>query len=194
MQHKQAHFIYQVPIAIILVLELVADKNVHEHFQIDAEGFIGESFINFDTSGVPANATISSAVCEISGASENEDDDFDIQVRLHNWGPTLTTSDWVINTSLSGKTLLAHLATTSFGTGYNTFVDDAFAANVVKAGTTYVLLNSSRHLAGTPVTAGRQEWVRMDTGSATNKPKLTVTYTTGSTGFTGMVVTRELRG
>ena len=77
---------------------------------------------------------------------------------------------------------------------YNTFTDDAFAANVVKAGTTYVLLNSSRHLAGTPVTAGRQEWVRFVTGSDTNKPKLTVTYTTGSTGFTGMVVTRELRG
>lgn len=147
-----------------------------------------ESFLSFDTSSLPDTDTIDSAVLAVYGSTDSTGtSDFTIRARIHDWGGSLTTTDWVAGANLSGKTLVASFDTSGFSTsGYNSFTSEsAFTSNVNKTGTTYLIISSSRHEAGT--TAGQQEQVQfyMANESGTSKdPKLTVTHTASSASAT----------
>jgi hypothetical protein len=140
--------------------------------------------LDFDTSAIPANAIISSAVlslCPYSKLANNGSAPV-VRARLSDWGTTLTTADWIAGASLSGLPLLAHIAqadVVTSGNPYNAFTDDAMAANIVKGGHTRMLIVSDRLEAGTAPGTGQEyvRWIAMDFTGTTYDPKLVVTYT-----------------
>jgi hypothetical protein len=153
-----------------------------------------ETFLGFDTSGVGTD-TVSAVVLRLTSAVNASDTDFTIEARVHDWGASLTTGDYVAGADLSAKTLLAHYATSggwTAETAYD-FVDDAFPANVNKTGTTNILLDSDRHAAGTEPTG--DEYIQpytadVDGTGTTRDPKLTVTH--AATPVVGMPTFRRL--
>jgi hypothetical protein len=154
--------------------------------QMSSDGYdqytVWEPFLGFDTSAL-GSATVGSAVLNLTSNSDGSSVDFTVQARLCDWGATLTTADWVAGGSLSGLTLLGSYDTSGGfvpGTAYD-FSDTAMAANVNKAGTTRMLLCSSRTVSNN-VPAGPSEWINpraADYTGTTSDPKLTVTYSAG---------------
>lgn len=137
--------------------------------------FVYEDFIAFDTSSVVG--TIVSATLSLYGVADASTTDFVVQARLHDWGATVTSADWVAGASLSSKTLLASMNTSAFSAAtYNLLTSDAaFVSNINQAGVTRMLLCSSRTVSGTPPTGN--EFVEFNSASQTgtaNDPKLVI--------------------
>jgi hypothetical protein len=142
--------------------------------------YCGESFLSFITSDVPDDATISAAILSLYVAGEQSVTDFTLEARLRDWGATLTTADWVAGASLSALTLLASKSTVGIsGAAYLALTSEAaFATNVNKTGTTLLLLDSSRHVAGTTPTGNEYiDCSSSEYAGTTQDPKLVVTYT-----------------
>jgi hypothetical protein len=140
-----------------------------------------EAFMDFDTSVITDTDTIDSAALGIYGSNDFSTTDFTIQVRLNDWGGTLTTADWVSGASLSGTLLATYATSGGWSTaGYNTFTDVAFPANINKAGSTRVMFNSDRHAAGSAPAGFTNEFVDAyyaDDAGTTRDPKLVVVTT-----------------
>ena len=153
------------------------------YWDVNGQYQVWESFAGFDTSSI-GSGSVSAATLRLTSNSDGSTTDFTVEARLHDWGTGLTSADWVAGASLSGKTLLAHYATSGGfvnGTGYD-LVDDAFAANINKTGTTRLLLCSSRTTAGTAPADQVDEYIyaySADQAGTTQDPKLTVTYAQG---------------
>ena len=153
------------------------------YWDVNGQYQVWESFAGFDTSSI-GSGSVSAATLRLTAYVDWSTTDFTVEARLHDWGTGLTSADWVAGASLSGKTLLAHYATSGGfvnGTGYD-LVDDAFAANINKTGTTRLLLCSSRTTAGTAPADQVDEYVNAysaDYSGTTTDPKLTVTYAQG---------------
>lgn len=139
---------------------------------------IYEAFLRFDTSFLGTD-TITSAVLSLYVNNNSSVTDFIAEARLHPWGATLETADWVAGASLSGLTLLATLDTSAVtGAAYNDFTDVALPANINKTGFTNIMLSSSNHRLGNAPTA--DEYLGVDTkanGGTTTGPKLTIVST-----------------
>ena len=156
-----------------------ADNWIFDGYADQYSGY--ELFISFDTSSI-GSGTISTATLNMTIQEDRTGgSDFNIQARLHDWGTSVTTADWVAAASLSGKTLLAHKSTVgiSNGSAYD-FTNDALVANINKSGSTRMLLASDRFAAGT-IPSG-EEFVHLRTADytgTTNDPKLVITYSTG---------------
>ena len=138
-----------------------------------------ESLFSWDTSIIPVGATVTSAILKITPASDFSVTDFIMEARIHDWGASVTVGDWVAGAALGGKLLVAHYDTAN---GFTpnvevTFIDDAFAANVVKGGITRILINSSRHRLGNQPTGNElvSIWNAEQTGTSQD-PKLVVTW------------------
>lgn len=133
----------------------------------------------WNTSALTSVATVTAVVLDMYGGVDSSTTDFTIEARLHDWGTSVTTADYVAGASLSGKTLLATFATSGFNaSGYNTFTNVAFPANVNKTGVTRILLCSSRQTNNNQPT--NDEYVGLlsaDNTGTTQDPKLTITYT-----------------
>ncbi len=144
-----------------------------------------EAFWDFDTSSIPADAVITSATLEVYVVSLNTTSSAAgiLRARVKDWGASVTSADWVAGASVSGQTLVAHTVAMSSLTAsaYNTFIDDALVANIVKAGTTRLMVTSDRFEAGTVPTGAPNgsEYASLETANGSNPPKLTVTWTTG---------------
>ena len=144
------------------------------HFQ---EGFIG-----FDTSSL-AGATVSAASLSLydSDHSFSVASAFVMQARSHDWGVALTAGDFVAGADLSGKMLLAHLASSSrVANQYQDFVDDALPANLNLTGFTRMVLALDLMEAGTaPGIDTYNSWAftSADAVGTTQDPKLVITYT-----------------
>ena len=142
-------------------------------------GFQG--FLRFDTSSLTSAATISSSVlnmvCAYGGDASS-----DHQARIHDFGATVTSGDWVAGGTVAGKTLVAHKAVGSLSssTRYD-WTDDALAANTSKTGYTSLILSEADFAADVaPTTNHSGSWVKASGGA--NDPRLTVTYTMPATG------------
>lgn len=145
--------------------------------------FCWELFLDFDTSSIPDTDVIDSVSLSLWLEDDLSTQDFTVQARLHDWGGTLTTADWVSGANLSTKTLLATLATNGIGSAgaYKAFTSDAaFVSNVSKTGTTYILLNSDRHSGSNwPSGEERVEFGMQESGHA---PKLVVDHSAATGG------------
>ena len=143
------------------------------------------AFLDFDTSGIPDDATITAVELSLYGSFDASDTDFDIEARLHDWGASLTTADWVAGADLGAKTLLASKATSGWSaSAYNAFTENgsSFRDSINKTGVTRVIVCSSRHRAGnTPTGDERITFYAAEEASTTKDPKLVVTYTTSTT-------------
>lgn len=149
-----------------------------------------ESFLSFDTSGI--TGTISSVTLSLYGDGDGSGEDFIIEARLHDWGPSLGDTDWVAGADLGSKTLLASRATVSGWAGfYNAFASEAaFAANINRSGSTRMVICSSDHREGNaPATYFnfiRYIGAPAFGGGASPNPKLTIETAPGGWGV-GMI-------
>lgn len=152
-----------------------------------------EGFIDFDTSSIPSAATILTSALDlyVTSTSTSSSAAAIPRVRVKDWGAAVTSADWVAGASASGQTLVAHFAALSGLTSgaYNTAADDALAANINKGGVTRFMLTTDRFEDGTAPTGAPNggEYVSFDSNEGTNKPKLTVTWTTGSPNTRGLL-------
>lgn len=107
-----------------------------------------ESFLSFDTSDI--SGTITSVVLSLYGTGDGSADDFIVEARLHDWGPTLGDTDWVPGGDLGSKTLLAAKPTNvGWASNYNALTSEAaFAANINRSGSTRMVICSSDHREG----------------------------------------------
>lgn len=158
-----------------------------------------ESFISFDTSSIPTGATINSATLSLYGIGDFSTTDFTLEARVHDWGATMTTADFVAGGSLSGKTRVATLSSSGFTvSGYNTMTEDGtnLRSNINKGGITRFVICSNRTVSNTTPTGN--EFVTISLGATTGNsqdPKLVITYTnlqsvTGTITMSGVLTKR----
>lgn len=133
-----------------------------------------EGFLQFDTSAVAG--TITSATLHLYGQADFGAGVDTWEVRAHDWGTTLGTTDWVSRANLPSLTLVASKAGAISTSSYNAFTSEAaFLAAINQAGSTRLLVNSLRHR--TSVAPSGAEYARFesrDTGGTTTGPKLVI--------------------
>jgi len=113
---------------------------------------VGQAFIAFDTSalGIPATKVITAVSLQIRGQAGGglPDSPFVIEARLHDWGATMTSADFVPGSSLGSKTLLATYDVANppddwLTSSYMTFTsEDAFLSSINQSGFTRIVLAS----------------------------------------------------
>lgn len=142
-------------------------------------------YLKFDTSSIPDDAEITSVTLSCYGYNDLSTTDFTVEARLHDWGASLTSADWIAGSALSGKTLLASRSSSGWNTsGYNTFTENGsnFRNNINKTGTTYIVLCSAEHTAQSPPTNDEYIGLYFSDETGTSKdPKLEITYSTAHT-------------
>jgi hypothetical protein len=138
-----------------------------------------EQFISWDTSSIPAGATVTLATISLYVQLDQSDTDFTIEVRPYDWSTTVTTADWIAGASLSGLTLLASKGTAGISTvAYTALTSEAaLLSAIVTGGTTRVVVDSSRHVAGNQPSALERVYFYMNEKGAGYQPKLYVEYT-----------------
>lgn len=144
--------------------------------------YLYELFIQFDTSGIPDDATVTAVELKLRFSAALYT--YTVNVREHDWGTAVTNTDWVAGADASGKTLLASYASASLnGSGYTTFTsEDAFITAINKTGATRMVICSSRVENGdVPVGNERLLFYPSEKGAGYT-PTLTVTYTEAVTG------------
>lgn len=136
---------------------------------------IFEGFLAFDTSGVTGSKT--SATLSLYGGYDASDTNFVYEARLHDWGASLTEGDWVAAGSLSSKTLLASINTSSWASAYmNLTSEAAFLSNINTSGFTRMVTCSDRVTAGTQPTGDEYTYISSaDETGTTQDPKLVIT-------------------
>lgn len=140
-----------------------------------------EGFVQFDTSGLPDDCTITDVALSLYGNGPADAQEFTVNARAYNWGAGLTTADWVSGADLAALPLLATIAQSVLkGTlAYHAFASEAaFLTNINKTGPTYIILSSSRHEAGTQPSAYERVTPYSTDKGAGYEPELVVTYTT----------------
>lgn len=142
-------------------------------------------YAEFDTSSIGSGDTINSATLSVWSFFNETTTDFTLQARIHDYGASLTTADWLDGTTLNGKTLVASVSTASLptdDTAYLALTDVALPANITKAGTTRIVFCSSRQPgSGTTPTNGVTEDFYSYVVDATKGIKLVVDYTPAAT-------------
>jgi len=153
-------------------------------FPQGASYFCLEVFLAFDTSSIPADATISSVVLSLDGVFDLATQAFTHEVRVRDWGTSLTAADWVAGANLSALTRLATLASSAYASGYAAFTEDGenFRNAIVKGGTTRFLIASDRLAAGNaPAVSESQTFEGNPLQAGSPDPKLVITYTAPTT-------------
>lgn len=146
----------------------------------------GEGFFGWDTSSIGSGQTITAATASWYMVADYSTTDFTMNVYARDWGGTLETGDWVAGADLSGLTLVASKATSGIGSaGLKAWTSEAaFLTSVNPTGSTYVLMASSRHAAGTTPTGIELLQLQMaDYSGTTQDPKLVVDYTEAAAGI-----------
>lgn len=83
-----------------------------------------EGFLTFDTSAVVG--TVTAVTLSLWGSVDFTGFDFDVEIRAHDWGPTLEAADWLSPPSLTARTLVASRSTAGWSvSGYNIFATEA---------------------------------------------------------------------
>jgi len=107
-----------------------------------------EVFVQFDTSSIGADSTVTSATFSLYGQSDGTTtNEFVMEARIRDWGAALEDADWVAGANLGDYTLVAQYDTTGgwpVDTSYTDFSNVALPANIAKTGTTYIMVASDR--------------------------------------------------
>lgn len=147
-----------------------------------------ETFLEFDTSGIPDTATIDSATLFLYGINDNSVTDFTLEVYAYDFGAAVTTADFRNSAALAALYAAGGLLASKSTAGgiadnaYTAFTSGAaFLAAINKIGNTRLIVASDRHRAvTTPTGQERIQWnLRTTSGK---EPKLVVAYTEAATG------------
>jgi hypothetical protein len=118
-------------------------------------GAVFETFLAWDVSGAPVGAV--SAELALWLASDQTAEDFTVEVRLYDWGATLTPADWIPGADIAALPLLATLDTAAiYPEGeYKTFATTAALLTAIADaqagdGVLRVVVVSSRTTQGVP--------------------------------------------
>lgn len=135
---------------------------------------IYQSFLQFDTSTIPDDATIVSARLILRALDDFSTTDFILEARAHDWGGTIQTTDFVAGSALSGKTLCATFNSADFvaATDFEMTSAPGFAGAINKTGWTRFVLASDRQRTGTAPTTSE----RFRISSTASLHRLQVTY------------------
>lgn len=148
------------------------------------EYYHSQAFLDFDTSTIPADATVTAVELSMRTYSAAGNVTAHVQeVYAKDWGATLTTADWVAPGDLG--TLLASKSTSGFASDTRyTFVNESgMLSAIVKAGTTrFVVTTARQRNASAPTTAERISWYFVASGDP-YKPTLVVTYSEAAPAF-----------
>ena len=137
-----------------------------------------ESFLIFDTSGIPDTDTVSAVVLSLYGASDVSTTDFNTIAAASSYnGGAVVTGDWVSGASLPTPSL-ATWNSSGYLANYNAFTSTGdFPAAIVKTGNTSLILYSDRHQAGTAPTGNEYVvFVDADQAGTAADPKLAITH------------------
>ena len=133
----------------------------------------------FDLSSLPGGSTVSSAVLTVTTYEFDGTVAFTLEARQ------TTNTSWVTGASLSGLTLLAHIASSGLSASgsYALTSDGMAAACAAAAGSTlYVLMATDLMRLGTaPGSSGQNSSVGMDYAEmgGASRPTLVINYTAG---------------
>lgn len=162
---------------------------------------VDEYFVEFDTSPLGDLDTINSVAFSLYGqslaAQTSDTGQATIYAQAKNWGPTVTTADWVTGTTLAGGTKLASFDLASWATSaYNTFTEagTAFRAAINKAGNTGLVVYPKRlESASSPTidTGTNAGFIGVAHTGTSQDPKMVVDSSppgSASTGFLGLIL------
>ena len=145
-----------------------------------------ESFLSFDTSTLPNDATISPVDLSLmgSGAFGPAPGNWIMEARLFDWGAAVDNADWRNDTTNPWPaTLLATFDTSGWAQDtYSTWTENGttFRSSVNKNGETKMVLGSERQRLGTQPASSERILVKsantVGTDGTDNDPKLVVTY------------------
>ena len=146
-----------------------------------------ESFLIFDTSGIPDADTVSAVVLSLDGNTDNSTTDFTAGAAASAYdGGSVVTADWVSGASIPTPEL-ATWNSSGYSAGYNAFTETAdFKTAINKTGNTSLILYSQEHRDNSAPTA--QELVSFifaDAAGTTTDPKLDITHAGASAAITG---------
>ncbi len=146
---------------------------------------IYESFLGFDTSFLGAGATVTTA--ELKMYPYIVDGTTNLQVRMRDWGGTISRSCWVPGPDLSALTLVAHYTVTT-PNAWITYTDDAMPGNINKTGQTRFIIVSDDTVNGTaPGGVGQNKLIWFYSASGSEQ-KLHLIYNTATTDHPGLTV------
>lgn len=158
-----------------------------QEFQGGANYHASQMFLSFDTSAIDITQTVLSATLSLVAASVYATSE-GLQARVLNWGaPPVTTSDFSPGATFATLPLVGSLAYSAMTSGTRfDLTDSGLAAQIVKGGTTRLVLCSDLFAAGTaPTTAPNLLQLRSGTNTTTTAPRLTVTYAVTSSCLLG---------
>lgn len=163
-----------------LTVDTTGTTTIAGQFVFSGTYYLRESFFSFDTSAV--TGTVSSVTLSFVPGGQSLATPITLEVRRHNWGPTLTTADWVAGADMSSKTLVASFNATAANWSGSAYIDmtsdAAFLTNINQAGTTDIVVCSNRFTSGTSPTAGEYLLINSTETSGTSQdPKLVIVTT-----------------
>jgi hypothetical protein len=128
-----------------------------------------QAVLTFDTSGIDDGDDIDSVVIKLDGHSQTPGSGFVFEIRAHDWGATAEVEDWVPGADMAGKTLLASLASASYGTsGLNTFTSEAaFLSAINKTGETRVVVTTDEFADNVDPSPATDRWSGVTLSEAT---------------------------
>lgn len=142
-----------------------------------------ESFLLFDTSGIPDADNVTAVTASLDGNANSSTTDFNAKIAASSYnGGVVVSTDWVDGSTLSALTVLASWASSGYSADYNDFTETAdFKTAINKTGSTALIVFSDRHAAGTePTDAEYVTFNDADAAGTTTDPKLVITH--GSVG------------
>jgi len=145
-----------------------------------------EPCFSFDTSSIGSGQTVTLATFSLYGQEDDSVTDFTINAHIRDWGATVELADFVSGDDFGSYTKVAHYDTANGWptNAYTAFANDAFPANVAATGTTYLIVVSSRQVAGNDPGGDEYAQIYMANdatggGGTDRDPKLYVEWTTG---------------
>ena len=143
-----------------------------------------ESFVIFDTSGIPDTDTVSAVVLSLDGSADASTTDFTAGVAASAYnGGAVVAGDWVSGAAIPTPEL-ATWSSVGYSADYNTFTETAdFKTAINKTGNTSLILYSQRHRdATTPPDSEHVNFLDADAVGTTTDPKLDITHAVPSSG------------
>jgi len=126
------------------------------------------AYVKFDTSSIPSNATITSAVLQFTLYSNDTNPSFTLQARDFNWNAPLSCSDWG-GTTLGAGVVGSYPITSSSATG-SSFPFNISLGAIKKSTFTSFMITSSREASQIRPASGVPEFISLQS------PKLTAAY------------------
>ncbi len=152
----------------------------------DPDYTLDNLFFGFDTGpALPDTCTVDSVTAYLYIDGADTPRTWSIEMRLYDWGGSLTTADWASGSTLSSATLLASIAASSVGgAGLKTLTSEtAFKSAVSKTGYTYVCVTSSRFTTASAPSDYERAYVSMAERGGSYRPKLVIEYTEAASGI-----------